>query len=297
MPRLRTILAALVLLPLAACDETGGAAFTNVETALNDAVVERGKGNYEAAALLLRGALEREPENAEVRVELATTLLDQGGVGVLDIDRIARFMTEQAGSTEAGGARRAQATPNGACEHASDPAAVPFGLADVGGYAKLKAEDARIREADEALRSVVPSAIRGFDVCQSVAGGALVYDRDGALRDLRARDLSETQVRQALAVNGLTQLVSSYTRLAEAADRTATWYRLADGSVGVCADDEAALEASAREAAAGFGQALLSLDARAFLLGEDAAGSDVADIALDAYDEVERAVGDYCDES
>ena len=289
MSRLRPLLAALALLPLAACDETGAAA--DVETAVDDAVLERSRGNHTAAAVILRRALEKAPENAEVRVELATTLLDQGGVDLLDLDRITRFVTDQAGAGRRGSAARAA---GGACRYASDPTATPFDLDDVEGYPELEAEVERIREADETLDPVIPAALQSFDVCSSVVDGALVYDRDGAVRDLRDQDLTETQVRQALAVNGLTQLVSSYAHLAEAAEGTVTWYRLEDGSIDVCADDEAALEARAEEAAGGFGEALLSLDARAFLLGEGSAAGDVVDLVLGAYDDFEDAIGDYC---
>ena len=290
MLRLPTLLAALALLPLAACDETGGAFADDVETAVDDAVIARTNGDHDAAAVILRRALDRAPENAEVRVELATTLLDQGGVNLLDLDRIARFVSDQAGSAR----RPAARTAGGACRYASDPEATPFGLEDVGGYPELEAEVERIREADETLDPVIPAALQSFDVCSSVVDGALVYDRDGAIRGLRDQDLSETQVRQALAVNGLTQLVSAYTHLAEVTEGTVTWYRLADGSIDVCADDEDAFEARAEEAADGFGEALLSLDARAFLLGEGSAAGDVVALVLDAYDDFEDAIGDHC---
>ena len=290
MPRLRTLLVALALLPLAACDETG-AASADVETAVDDAVLERSRGNHEAAAVILRRALDRGPENAEVRVELATTLLDQGGVDLLDLDRLARFVTDQAGSARRPAARAA----GGACRYAGDPTATPFELSDVEGYPELEAEVERIREADDTLDPVIPAALQSFDVCSSVVGGSLVYDRDGAVRDLRDQDLTETQVRQALAVNGLTQLVSAYTDLSESAEGNVTWYRLEDGTIDVCADDEDALAARAEEAAVGFGEAILSLDARAFLLGEGSAAGDVVALALGAYDDFEDAIGDYCE--
>lgn len=291
MPTLRSLLAALALLPLAACDETGGALTDDVQTAIDDAVIARTNGDHDVAAVILRRALDQEPENAEVRVELATTLLDQGGVDLLDLDRIARFVTEQAGTGRRASVARAS---GGVCRYASDPTATPFELEDVDGYPELQAEVDRIREADETLDPVIPASLQSFDVCTSVVDGALAYDRDGGIRDLHDQDLTETQVRQALAVNGLTQLVSSYTHLAEAAEDNVTWYRLADGSIDVCADDEAALEARAEEATAGFGEALLSLDARAFLLGEDSAAGDIVGLVLSAYDDFEGVLGDYC---
>ena len=300
MPRPRTLLAtsartglaALALLPLAACDETGGVPQDDVEVAVEDAVIARTNGDHDAAAVILRRALEKEPENPKVRVELATTLLDQGGVDLLDLDRIARFVSDgDGGARRAKAARTSARTSGGACRYASDPSATPFALGDVPGYAELEAEAERIREADETLDPVVPAALQSFDVCSSVADGALVYDRDGAVRDLRGQDLTETQVRQALAVNGLAQLVASYAHLADA---DVTWYRLADGSIDVCADDEAAFGVRAEGAAAGFGEALLSLDTRAHLLGEGSAAGEVVGLVLDAYDDFEDAVGDYC---
>ena len=293
MPALRLFLFALLLAPLAACDETG-AVSDDVDVVVDDAVVARQQGDYATAVTLLEGALADEPSNPEVRVELATTLLERDDVDLLDIERIGTFLTNAAGvaNGSAGAAGR-----TAACAAASDPTAEAFDPTDVGDFDALVGALQTIARAGELLSTVIPAELQGFDICTSIADGAFVYDRAGVLADLRAQGLSDGQVAQALAVNALNSFIDAYLFVTTEVAQQTTWYRLADGSITVCVDDEAAFEADTRSAIAGFGEAVLSLDARAALLGSSSVAAEIVEIALDAYEDVRDAIADYCDAS
>lgn len=286
----RALLLASVLLPLAACDETGGMS-ANVETAVEDAVIARQSGDYAAAVAILEDAYEREPDNAIVRVELATTILERDDVDLLDIDRIAQYVTRGTGAATA---EATASEARGTCAAASDPTATEFDPTAYAGYADLTANAASIARALSLLQPVMPAAIAGFSICTNVVDGQLAYDRDGAIAELRAQGLSEARVAQVLAVNALASLVDAYLFVSAELPAQTTWYRLADGSITICADDEAALRAQAEAAVADLGEAVLSLDARASVLGADSAAADLVDLALDAFEEIRDAVGEYC---
>ncbi|MEM1117169.1 MAG: tetratricopeptide repeat protein [Bacteroidota bacterium] len=287
------LLVAALLLPLAACDETGGLS-ANVDVAVEDAVIARQSGDYEAAVALLEDALDREPENASVRVELATTILERDDIDLLDVDQIAQYVTDGIGGTAAQPAtsEASASEARSACSVGDD--ATAFDPTDLAGFADLTQGAASIRRALELLRPIMPEAISGFSICQNVVDGQLSYDRDGAIAELRARGLSETRVAQVLAVNALANLIDAYLFVSTELPAQTTWYRLADGSITICAQDADALRTEAEAAIADLGEAVLSLDARASLLGEDSAASDLVDLALDAFEEIRDAVGDYC---
>jgi hypothetical protein len=117
-------LALLALLPLTACDETGGISVTTPEQAVQDAVIARESGDLAAAEGILRSALDDAPANVAVRSELAGTLMQRDGLDLLDIDRIAQFITSTAGT--ATGTPPATASATGStCTYADDPTATP----------------------------------------------------------------------------------------------------------------------------------------------------------------------------
>lgn len=289
-PAVRALLAALLLLPLAACDETTGPG-AEVSVVVDDAVAARQGGRYDQAVALLRGALDRQPDNAEVRVELATTLLQRDGVGLVDLDRVAQFLAGPAG----GGAGARVARRGGACDLAGDPTATVIDPTDFYGFDAIRSKLGTLAEADSALSPVIPPSLRGFDVCTSVVDGALAYDREGALRQMAAQGLSEAQVAQALAVNALATFLDAYAFVADELPQQTTWYRRADGSIAICVEDEDALRAQAERAVAEAGEAVLSLDARASLVGAGSVAADLVEAALDGYEQLRSAVGDYCE--
>lgn len=291
---MRLLLAALLLFPLAACDETTGLD-ASVDVVVDDAIAARQGGDLPAAVSLLEGAFEREPSNATVRVELATTLLQRDGLDLLDLERISRFLTT-AGDAEASASATEAGTsaPRASCAVANDPTAQAFDPTDVEGFDEIKDHLETIGRAADLLSPVIPDALQGFDACSSVVDGALSYDRDGALAGLGAQGLSENQIAQALAVNALARFLDAYLFIADELPQQTTWYRLADGSITICVDDEDALRASAEQAVEDLGEAVLSLDARATLLGAESVAADIVEQALDAYEDLRDAVADYC---
>ena len=95
-------------------------------------------------------------------------------------------------------------------------------------------------------------------------------------------------------MNAVATFMEAYVYVAEELPATTQWYRFADGSIAVCADDEDAIRDQAENSIVGLGQALLSLDTRASLLGTDSVAAEIVEGALDGYTELEDAVADYC---
>lgn len=287
----RALLLAALLLPLAACDETGGLG-ADVDTALQDARIARQNGDYAAAIAILEDAHENEPDHAGVRVELASTLLERDGINLLDVDRISRYVVE--GANEAPRTASASA-PRGGCALASDPTATPFDPTDIAGFSDLVSHAATLRRSLALLDTVMPEALTSFNVCTSVVDGELVYDRAGAIAELRGRlGGNDALVARALAVHALARLIDAYLFVSTEVPQQTTWYRLADGSIAVCAADEEALLEQVEGAVGHLGEAVLALDARAALLGGGPVAADLVDLALDAFVEIRDAVGDYC---
>ncbi|WP_412069638.1 tetratricopeptide repeat protein [Rubrivirga sp. IMCC43871] len=283
-------LLAILLLPLSACDEVGPLSIDGgVDMAVDDAVIARDQGNYDAAVTLLERALVEEPANSKVRVELATTLLQRDGIDLLDLDRIGQFLTETATGSGAG-----RTAARGGCAFASDPTATVFDPTEVEGFDELLAGTETLDRAEGLLDGVVPQAVTSFQLCTSVADGELVYDRAGAIADLGAKGLTAPQQSQTLAVSALTDFVDAYLYVSESLPESTTWYRLADGSIAICADDEAELREAAEAPIQAFGQAVLALDARAEMLGGSSVATEVVEVALDAYQELQQAVVGYC---
>ena len=275
---MRTLLAAVLALTLVGCDETT-ALDADPSVLVLDAVAAREAGDHPLAVELLERAYERAPDDPVVRVELATTLLQRDGLDLLGLERIGRFLADGAGASS-DGARVANR-----CAQASAPDAQTFRLADVEGFGELVAHAETVSRAADLLAAVVPATLQRFDVCTSVADGALVYDRDGALAELAG--LGRERAAQALAVHALAQFFDAYLAVSARLDQEVTWVRLAD--------DPGALRAGAQVAVGHLGQAALALDARAGLVGSGSLTADVVAVALDAYETVRDALGVRCD--
>lgn len=263
----------------------------SIDIVVNDAIAARQSGDLVGAVALLEGAFEREPNNATVRVELATTLLQRDGLDLLDLDRISRFLEN--GTSAA--TRPASPSARRACAAASDPTAQVFDPADVEGFQEIRDYTETIGRAAEMLEPVIPDELQDFDICTSVADRALVYDQAAALADLRSQDLNEDQVAQALAVNALARFLDAYIYVTDELPEQTTWYRLADGSITICVDDESAVRAAATTAVKHIGESVLSLDARAAVLGGDSTAAEIVELAFDAYQDLRDAVADACD--
>ncbi len=289
---LRTAFAALALalvLPLSACDETGNTSPDDVAATISDAQIARQNGDYVTSVRLLEGALTANPQSAPVRTELAVTILARENLNLLDLDRIAQFIANGVGGLATGDAPAAR---GGTCRYAADPTATPFDPTSVAGFPAITASRAEIDRVIALLEPVLPAALRGFDVCTQIgADGALVYDRTAATAQLRAAGLSDAQISQMLATNALARFMRAYLVVTTDVPQQTSWYRLADGSIGVCAADEDALITQTRPAVETLGTALLSLDTRARSFG---GASDIVDLATDAFSDIRDALGDYC---
>ena len=255
---LRTAFAALALalvLPLAGCDETGLA--TDEVSIIGDAQVARQNGDFETAVRLLETALAANPQSAAVRTELGVTILARENLNLLDLDRLAQF----------------------------DPTAVE-------GFPQIEASRTAIDSVLAIITPVLPAALRTFDPCTTIApDGSLVYDRTAVTAQLRASGLTNAQIGQLLATNALARFLSAYLFVTTEVPQQTSWYRLADGSIGVCATDEAALLTQTRGAVSTLGTALTSLDTRARSFG---GSSDIVDLATDAFADIREALGEFC---
>ena len=289
---LRTAFAALALalvLPLSACDETGNASTSDVAATISDAQTARQNGDFETSVRLLEGALADNPESAPVRTELAVTILAREDINLLDLDRIAQFIANGVGGTAA------PATPaarGGTCRFATDPTARPFDPTGIDGFPAITASRADIDRVIALLEPVLPAALRQFEACAQIGpDGALVYDRAAATAQLRAAGMTDAQSSQLLATNALARFMSAYLFVTTDVPQQTAWYRLADGSIGVCAADQDALIDQTRPAVETLGTALLSLDTRARSFG---GASDIVDLATDAFADIRGALGEYC---
>ncbi|HEX9950476.1 MAG TPA: hypothetical protein VGB53_01805 [Rubricoccaceae bacterium] len=288
---LRTAFAALALvliLPLAGCDETGVS--TDEASVIGDAQVARQNGDFETAVRLLETALAANPQSAPVRTELGVTILAREDLNLLDLDRISQFIVD--GAAGATVAANAPAARGGTCRFASDPTAVPFDPTAVEGFPEIEASQSAIDSVLAIITPVLPAALRSFDPCTTIApDGSLVYDRVAVAAQLRASGLTDAQISQLLATNALARFLSAYLFVTTEVPQQTSWYRLADGSIGVCATDEDALLTQTRGAVSTLGTALTSLDTRARSFG---GASDIVDLATDAFADIREALGEYC---
>ncbi|HLT48109.1 MAG TPA: hypothetical protein VK002_12825 [Rubricoccaceae bacterium] len=286
---------------LAACDAASTG--TDADVLLTDARLARQAGDLDEAVALLEEAYALDPALTAVRVELSATYLQREGIDLLDVDRLMRHVTgssvaphplaNAAGSAAEG---RAGAT----CVYEDDPTATPFALSDVEGYADLFGNQdvvddalALLHDAPDGDLPVMPEALRAVALCGAVVDGRLVYDREAALAALRADGLTDDEIAAALAVNGATLFLDSYFFLAEDLPQQTAWYRLADGTIGVCAEDPDALRTQTEAALADFFEALASLDLRAELIGGGPA-REIVDHGVAAYEALRGHFGPVC---
>ncbi|HEX8298366.1 MAG TPA: hypothetical protein VF594_04330 [Rubricoccaceae bacterium] len=286
----RTAFAALALalvLPLTGCDETGIS--TDEASVIGDAQIARQNGDYATAVRLLETALAANPQSAPVRTELGVTILAREDLNLLDLDRISQFIVD--GSTAATVATQAS-RGGGTCRFESDPTAVPFDPTAVEGFPEIEASQSAIDSVLTLITPVLPAALRSFDACTTIApDGTLVYDRAAVTTQLRATGLTDAQISQLLATNALARFLSAYLFVTTEVPQQTSWYRLGDGSIGVCATDEDALLTQTRGAVSTLGTALTSLDTRARSFG---GASDIVDLATDAFADIREALGEYC---
>ncbi len=277
-------LAVALILPLTGCDETSGTT-TDAATVIADAQIARQNGDFDRAEELLRGALEQDAASAPIRSELAATLMARQGLNLLDLDRIAQFVIDgTSGATAPAAAGRGTCTFSGT--------GTPFDPTTVAGFPQITASRAQIEEAIALTAPLLPAGLTSFDACTAIAAdGSLVYDRAGATTQLRASGLTDAQISQLLANNALARFLSAYLTVSTGLSQQTTWYRLPDGSVGICADDTDALAEQTRPAVERLGTAVLSLDTRARSFG---GATDLVDAATDAFADIREGIAGFC---
>lgn len=278
-------LAVALMLPLSGCDETSSTS-SDVADTIGDAQIARQNGDFDRAESLLRGALAQDGASAPVRAELAATLLARQGLNLLDLDRIAQFVIDGTNAAAATPAGRA----SGTCAFAAT--GTPFDPTSVAGFPQITASRAQIEEAIALTAPLLPAGLTTFDACTAIApDGTLRYDRVAAATRLRASGMTDTQISKLLADNALARFLSAYLTVSTGLGQQTTWYRLPDGSVGICADDADALVGQTRPAVARLGTAVLSLDTRARSFG---GATDLVDAARDAFADIREGVAGFC---
>ena len=283
-------LAVALILPLTGCDETSSTS-SDVTATISDAQVARQNGDFDRAEALLRGALEQDTESAPVRTELAATLMARQGLNLLDLDRIAQFITDGTGGTAAA-PRGDVSKHSGTCAYASDPTATRFDPTAVEGFPEISASRGAVDEALALLNPILPAELTTFNVCTSIGpDGQLVYDRTAATAQLRASGMTDAQISQLLATNSLVRFLNAYLFVTTEVGDT-TWYRLADGGIGICApNSETPLAEQARPGVRMLGRAVLSLDTRARSFG---GSTDLVETASAAFGDIREAFGEIC---
>ena len=286
-----------LLLPLAGCDETGDLTSGSIEQRVNNAVAARQSGNFDLAVRILEAAYAESPDSKPVRTEYAVTLLERKGINLLDLDRLAGFLTSSVTATPA--APTNVPALRGGCAYANDPSATLFDPRSYAGSTELEADRDVILQTLALLDPVIPDALQNFSVCTGITSGpdgaVLNYDPAAALAEMRAAGLTDEQIGLALSSNALARFMNAYLFLTLDVPQQTQWYRINGGSgVGLCADDPEALLDQAEEAVADLGEAAFSMDLRAATFGSSSTTQQLVDLVTEGYTEIRDGIGDYC---
>ena len=297
MPRSFALVALLALLPLQGCDETSG--LRTADDLVTDARIARQAGDLDQAVTLLEDAFAADASDPVVRTELASTLFQQEGLDLADIDRIAEFLLQNTDGL-ATPAAPATAAKGANCPYEEDASAEPFDPRDLDGYIEYVESDATIDRVLELLAPIIAAELRPADfLCTGIVDGELNYDADGALQQMRDADpeMTDELIAAALAVNASARLLSAYNFVVTDIAPLTDWYRLDGGALGVCmtGTTEAKLREMSAEAVADIGEALTSVDLRARVLDNPSSTAELVQLVLDAYEEVRSEIGPYCE--
>lgn len=309
MTQIRFFLSAALLLVaaplfLAACDGSD-VDLGDVNSLLTDARIARQAGDLDGAINLLESALDQDAENVSVRVELASAYMERNDVDLLDLDRIALYLTSfEDNFTESDNPQAVGKT----CQYDNDPNAHPFELSDYEEYLELYEVREAINEVLALLNgtdptgvdlSIIPEELRALSLCSGISDGELDYDREGALAAMQAIGLTDDEITTALAVNAVGRFLEAYFFITEDIPQEASWFQIKDENgdyIGVCADDPDALREQVETAIEDLGEAITSLDLRDHVLGGNTTTRDLVEHVIEAYEAVEEHLGPYCGE-
>ncbi|NNF58960.1 MAG: hypothetical protein HKN04_12045 [Rhodothermaceae bacterium] len=289
------LLALLIATPtlLTACDQATPS--NDADTLLTDARIARQGGDIDTAIDLFEDALALDPTSAIVRVELSSAYFERADIDLFDLDRVALFLLEQQPGEAAPASPSAPNAVGATCTYATDPTATAFDPRAMDGYPELVADRATVQQVLALLSFIIPDELRALSLCSGIADGELIYEHESALASMRAFGLSDAQIASALAINAVARLLNAYFFLAEDIAPQTQWYRLADGDIGVCADDLDAIRAQSEDAINDLGEVLTSLDLRGRALGGGSTQTrDILDHAIEAYEAIADHLGPYC---
>lgn len=285
---------ALVAVPtLTGCDDV---APVSADDLVVDARIARQAGDIDQAVDLLERALAADAADAVVRVELASALFEQADLGVADLDALATYLLDEANSGGFG-SLSPEASKGGSCPYETAPGAAPFDPRDLDEYGQYLERVSVATRVKEILDPVITDELRPDDfLCTGIQDGQLNYDPDAALAALRAadEDLTDTQISSALGANAVAEVLDTYFFLSEDLRDRADWYRLSDGTLGICpvGITEEELRDLAEPSVADLGEALLSIDLRGRLI--ETSTTELVDVVIDAYEEVRDDLAPHC---
>ncbi len=271
----------------------------SVQTLLEDARYARATGDFDRAAELLEAAYAQDPDNVQVRLELAGTLLQREGLNSIDLvgqvtDFVRRSLDGEAGHR------------GGSADSCSWESAEPTRPFDPGAFPEYR----QILEARPVLNQVrdllagpdgaiLPPSLVTLRPCDVVVDGEPVYDRDAILAELYATFGNDpNSVRAALLLNTVTLTLNAYAGIFEQPDVPVSWFLVGepeDARFGYCiaTEEVVTFEERITEEITNVGRAMISLD----LLvhdGSNAALTELRDEALALYEAFEADLGLVC---
>jgi len=269
-----------------------------------DARHARAAGDYVRAVALLEKALEKEPANPTVRVELSSTLMRRDRLTLLDLEKLtAHLFGALDGHAHAASPALARAPLEGdVCTFGPEASAEPFDPRSPD-YDRIVAARPTIRRVLDLLSDpeaptetpALPPALTELDVCSVLVDDGVHYDRHAVLAAVRKRFETPEQVTAALTMNALALSLTAYVSLFEQPDLPVRWFAVDGAEVGACVAEGHydLLVTRARAEVQRVGQALLSLDLLETHTNH-AESAALVDKALELYQSVRGAELDPC---
>lgn len=282
----------------AAYDE-GGSVTNNIE----DAQHARANGDFDRAERLLRDAFEQEPGNPVVRTELSSTLLQREQLNLLTLEQVTAHILGEIDAPDEG----ARGAAGDSCTWNSSEPTQPFDPGAVDDYDEIVAASPILAEVIALLNDpaspveppVIPAALGELDPCAVIQDGALNYDRDALLDELRAHfDGDDRRVNAALTMNAVALTLGAYLDLFEDDAFPVAWYLVGeeeDLRLGFCMD-HAHIDLfyeNVDDNLDAIAEAFFSLDLLIYNSG-DSQMQEYVDEALELYETFQESLGRFC---
>lgn len=279
----------------------------SIDNLVEDARFARANGDFVRAVELLEDAYDRDSDNAIVRVELATTLMQREGLNSVDlVGQVSDFVTEAIDSAEGMDQSEDAARFGGeVCSYTSgEPNREVFDPAAFEGYSNIIASLPLLRRVRDLLSggtgAVLPSTLLALSPCEAIVDGEVIYDREVASDELYATfGGNQTLVRTALQLNAVVLVLDAYSGIFEQADLPVNWYLVGSEDhrrLGFCVADESELDRLYNridERVADVGRALFSIDLLVYDDGSETLEM-LRDDALELYVTFQEDISRYC---